>query len=235
MKKMSFEHKRSRHTDKKGFYIALAVCLIAIGASSASALNGYRKAKLLSDTSSVVSEASNEPSSTQKAAEIVSDVPYSSAPESSEPSSSELVSSGKEETAPYFILPVGGSILKNFDSNNLQYSETYKDWRLHTAVDIAAPKGTAVFSAADGMISDIYEDSLLGTVVKIDHGGGLIGYYCGMNSSPSVKKDQEVEAGYQIGAIGEIPSECVEETHLHFFMEKDGNLVSPLDYMGMMN
>ena len=128
---------------------------------------------------------------------------------------------------------MGGKILKDFDDRNLQYSETYKDWRLHLALDIAADKGTAVFSASRGTVEDIYEDSLLGTVVKIDHQNGLVAYYCGLNSSPSVKKGQEVEPGYQLGAIAEIPCESVEQTHLHFVMEQDGTPVSPLKVMQM--
>ena len=230
---MSFEKNKNRFHGKGSFYIALAVCLIAIGASSASALKGYRQIKTEENNTLSIEEKTSSETSTKEAAEIVSDVPY---PESAE-EKSELSSPVKnnEEISSYFILPVGGSILKNYDSENLQYSETYKDWRLHLAVDIAAPKGTAVFSAADGIVIDIYEDSLLGTVAKIDHGGGLIGYYCGLNSSPSIKKDQSIEVGYQIGVIDEIPSECVEENHLHFIMEKDGSPVSPLDFMGMMN
>ena len=82
-------------------------------------------------------------------------------------------------------------------------------------------------------VEDIYEDSLLGTVVKIDHQNGLVAYYCGLNSSPSVKKGQEVEPGYQLGAIAEIPCESVEQTHLHFVMEQDGTPVSPLKVMQM--
>ena len=101
------------------------------------------------------------------------------------------------------------------------------------ALDIAANKGTAVFSASRGTVEDIYEDSLLGTVVKIDHGNGLSAYYCGLNSSPSVKKGQEVEGGYQIGVIAEIPCESVEETHVHIIMEQDGVPVSPLKVMEM--
>lgn len=133
----------------------------------------------------------------------------------------------------YFILPVGGKILKDYDDRNLQYSETYKDWRLHLALDIAANKGTAVFSAAKGTVEDIYEDSLLGTVVKINHGSGLTAYYCGLNSSPSVKKGEQIDGGYQIGAIAEIPCESVEENHLHLIMEQDGSPVSPLKVMEM--
>ena len=70
-------------------------------------------------------------------------------------------------------------------------------------------------------------------MVKINHGSGLMAYYCGLNSSPSVKKGEQIDGGYQIGAIAEIPCESVEENHLHLIMEQDGKPVSPLKVMEM--
>lgn len=221
---------KSMFNNKRVFYIALAVCMLALGSASASAFKSYRD--LQGKEASSVSSSPESYAETQKANEPLEDIPYSKA-ETPVIIESLPDSASSPENTPYFILPVGGKILKDFDDKNLQYSETYKDWRLHLALDIAANKGTAVFSASRGTVEDIYEDSLLGTVVKIDHGNGLSAYYCGLNSSPSVKKGQEVEGGYQIGVIAEIPCESVEETHVHIIMEQDGVPVSPLKVMEM--
>ena len=272
------KHSRNIFNDKRFFYIALAVCMLALGSASASMLKSYRAVQMQEDTSS--SDYSGN--GAQRTGEAVENLPYSEADEqgaaagksdgSAENGSQNGAQNGSggqsasdgengrsnEQSADgnqpadskqssqtsqngqtnengqiggtrYFILPVGGKILKDYDDRNLQYSETYKDWRLHLALDIAANKGTAVFSAAKGTV----EDSLLGTVVKINRGSGLTAYYCGLNSSPSVKKGEQIDGGYQIGAIAEIPCESVEENHLHLIMEQDGKPVSPLKVMEM--
>lgn len=276
------KHSRNIFNDKRFFYIALAVCMLALGSASASMLKSYRTVQMQEDTSS--SDYSGN--GAQRTGEAVENLPYSEADEQgiaagksdgsaengsqngaqngsggqsasdgengrsngqsadgNQPADSKQSSqtsqngqtneNGQIGGTRYFILPVGGKILKDYDDRNLQYSETYKDWRLHLALDIAANKGTAVFSAAKGTVEDIYEDSLLGTVVKINHGSGLMAYYCGLNSSPSVKKGEQIDGGYQIGAIAEIPCESVEENHLHLIMEQDGKPVSPLKVMEM--
>lgn len=225
--------------EKRGFLIALAVCLIAVAASSYSAVRKLT-AQPQTDSSAAISEVGSVVTDVAGIKSDVKDDRVSSAPHTSSPAASQKQSSAassdpdSDEGAPFFVLPVGGKVIKNFDDDNLQYSETYRDWRLHLGVDIAADKGTAVLSAADGTVIDIYEDALLGTVVKIDHGAGLIAYYCGVNKKPSVTVGQAVEAGVQLGVIDEIPCESVEEAHLHFYMEQDGKKVSPLDRMNMM-
>lgn len=266
------KHSKNIFNDKRFFYIALAVCMLALGSASASMLKSYRTVQMQEGTSTPdYSEID-----TQRTGDVVENLPYSE-PDGQENGSDKSEKSdgaaqngsangsdgsenrqskdtgqtadrnegenglqnrqtdemGQAGETRYFILPVGGKILKDFDDRNLQYSETYKDWRLHLALDIAANKGTAVFSAAKGTVEDIYEDSLLGTVVKINHGSGLMAYYCGLNSSPSVKKGEQIDGGYQIGAIAEIPCESVVENHLHLIMEQDGKPVSPLKVMEM--
>ena len=225
------DHSKRIFDNKRFFYIALAVCMLALGSASASALKSYRDVQK-EETSLAASVPDSAPDA-KKANEPLTDVPYSETESAVSEAENTSEPTSQVQSEQCFILPVGGKILKDFDDRNLQYSETYKDWRLHLALDIAADKGTAVFSASRGTVEEIYEDSLLGTVVKIDHQNGLVAYYCGLNSSPSVKKGQEVEPGYQLGAIAEIPCESVEQTHLHFVMEQDGTPVSPLKVMQM--
>ncbi len=215
----------------KFFYVALTLALVALGVSSYATVSRLRQYE-------------NVPSSTPEsmvASEVdkpVSDVPYPPA----ESHLSEVTATDlpvKDETllspaAPFFSMPVPGEILKDFDPDNLQYSETYKDWRLHLGVDIAAQKGDVIYSAAQGVVDDIYNDPILGTVVAIDHGEGLVAFYCGLNATPTVAIDDSVEAGSQLGVLDVIPGESVEQPHLHLEMEQDGNPVAPLVAMGMM-
>lgn len=239
MDNMHFEKtKKKSFWERQGFYVAIAVCLLAVGASSWIAVQRINGNELTGEESSVT--LSTPTAVDQK----VSDVPYSQAsePESTAPVSSEAASEPESSTpesvesvseaSPFFVLPVGGSIVKDFDSDNLQYSETFKDWRLHLGIDIAAEIGTPVLASADGRVTEVREDALLGTVVVIDHGDGILASYCGLNKSPSVQKGDQVEAGKQIGVVDTIPSESVEAAHLHFAIEQNGVPISPLELTG---
>ena len=233
---MHFEKpKKKSFWEKQGFYVAIAVCLLAVGASSWIAVQRIGGKDLLGDASSL---SLSDPTAVDRK---VSDVPYSqpSEPEStasvsSVPVSSEVSSQepSSSEASPFFVLPVGGSIIKDFDSDNLQYSETFKDWRLHLGIDIAAELGTPVLASASGTVIEIREDALMGTVVVMNHGDGIIASYCGLNKSPSVQKGDRVEAGKQIGVVDTIPSESVEASHLHFSILQNDVPISPLELTG---
>lgn len=67
-----------------------------------------------------------------------------------------------------YIKPVDGTITKQWSGEDLVWSETLGDYRVHTGCDIAAAVGSKVRAMADGEVSDIYCDDLLGYVVEID-------------------------------------------------------------------
>ena len=227
---MKFD-KRNKTLEKRGFYIALCVCLIALTALV------WNVAEKDEETPQITT--SSQPSSkvTENVAEVVSDVPYDDASSVAEKEESNLDVASEDsessmEQTPFFILPVGGEIAKSFNSKTPQYSETYKDWRLHLGIDIKGDIGTAVMSSGFGKVTKIYEDTMWGTVVEISHGGDLVGIYCGLNGKPTVNEGDEVEAGEQIGTIDTIPCEGVDAPHLHFAMKKNGQWVDPQEYIG---
>jgi murein DD-endopeptidase MepM/ murein hydrolase activator NlpD len=134
--------------------------------------------------------------------------------------------------AEFFVMPLGGIMTKQFSDEKLQFDETYNDWRLHQALDIAAERGTEVHASGDGKVSKVYEDSLLGNVVVIDHGNGIIAHYCGLNAA-TVKEGQAVTAGEIIGGVGQVPCEKIEQPHLHFAVQKDGRWIDPIEGLGI--
>lgn len=234
---MRFSENKKGFFEGKGFYLVLAFCLVAIGAAAWSA------ATLLSDNPKTP-EAQNQGVSSISAQAEKNDVeklpsevkePSSSEEESSSEASSQEMPQADDPTpvAKYFVLPISGEVLKGFSADKLQYSITYNDRRLHRAIDIMAEQGTPVKASGEGIVTDVYTDSLMGVVVKVDHGNGVEGYYCGLGNKVKVKKGDIVSGGKVIGTVGEIPAESLDPAHLHLEFTKDGEYVSPLALMGL--
>jgi murein DD-endopeptidase MepM/ murein hydrolase activator NlpD len=108
-----------------------------------------------------------------------------------------------------------------------------EDYRVHDGIDIAANQGTPVKACADGVVTDISVDDMLGQTVTITHGGGLVSVYADLTTGITVKKGQTVEAGDVIGAVGQTAKcEIALVPHLHFAMLKNNQSVDPLATMG---
>lgn len=242
MSKINFEQsKLGKFFSGKGFYVVLAFCLLAVGAAAWTAVNTLQAPPIDTGELSTSFQSESSDNSLTNVGKAVSDAiddrsSSSADKSSSRPAASSNTSSAAEVAAPkanFFVLPVTGDIIKKFSDTELQYSETFRDMRIHYGVDIAADKGTRVNSAGDGTVSDVFDDPLWGSTVVIDHGNGLIGYYCGLNKQPTVKKGDVVEAGTQLGSIDTIPCESLDSPHLHLAFKKDDKWVSPLKLMEM--
>lgn len=129
----------------------------------------------------------------------------------------------------YYKYPCGETALAGY-SEELVKNETMGDYRAHTAVDFKADSGSKVSAINDGLVLSVEKDSLLGTVVEIDHGGKLTAYYCGMDTV-NVSAGEYVTIGQDIGTLGSVPFESSAESHLHFETKLDGKYVNPLDVM----
>lgn len=100
--------------------------------------------------------------------------------------------------------------------------------KFHSGVDFAAPKGTAIYAAYDGVVVAATYSSSMGNYVMIDHGDGLYTIY--MHASALyVKKDDVVFKGNTIAAVGTTGRST--GNHLHFSVRKDGAYVSPWNYL----
>ncbi len=133
----------------------------------------------------------------------------------------------------YYSLPLGTDILKDYSPDKPTYSATMGDWRTHSGIDFKAAEGEQVKAISYGTVTNIYDDTLWGTVVTIDHGNGVIAKYCGFNKDTlEIKKGTEVESGSLLGYLGTIPCEKSELSHLHFEISYNGENVEPLELMG---
>lgn len=98
----------------------------------------------------------------------------------------------------------------------------------HNGVDFAAPKGTNIYAAYDGVVVAATYSSTMGNYVMINHGGGLYTIY--MHASKLyVSKDEVVVRGEKIAAVGSTGRST--GNHLHFTVRKNGDYVSPWDYI----
>lgn len=232
---------KSSSFSPKGFYIALGVCLIAIGVAAwttydsvvnytnpqeeiVSSQAAHPANEAVSGILEVPKTSSTAPVSSEEPKKTESAVPSSQPPK--QPVSSAEPAKPTAVTPQSFSYPVGETVLREFSGENLIYSETMQDWRVHAGVDFAAKEGDPVKAIADGTVKDAYHDDLFGNVVYIEH-GNVGSCYCGLQDM-NVKAGDPVKAGQEIGTVGVTPCESADEAHLHFAVKNSGKWVDPL-------
>jgi len=141
-------------------------------------------------------------------------------------------SAGLIQDVDYFIWPVNGALLRESSVETLSYDPTMRDWRLHTGWDIAAAAGEPVLSTANGVVSAVYEDDMLGATVEVRHSNGLVSVYANLAQEPPVVPGQSVVVGSVLGSVGASAlGESGQQSHLHFALRRDGLPVDPADWL----
>lgn len=98
----------------------------------------------------------------------------------------------------------------------------------HNGIDIAAPKGTNIYAAADGTVVKCEWYGGYGNCVIINHGGGIMTLY-GHCNSLNVKNGQSVKAGDVIAYVGTTGQST--GYHLHFTVYEGKTAVNPWNYL----
>ena len=100
--------------------------------------------------------------------------------------------------------------------------------KFHNGIDLAAPKGTAIYAAYDGKVVAATYSSTMGNYVMLDHGDSLYTIY--MHASALyVSKGDVVTRGETIAAVGTTGRST--GNHLHFGVRLNGEYVSPWNYI----
>jgi murein DD-endopeptidase MepM/ murein hydrolase activator NlpD len=97
--------------------------------------------------------------------------------------------------------------------------------KLHTGVDLAAPRGTPIYAAGDGMVEKAGWASGYGQFTLIKHTNGYETAY-GHQSKIAVKAGTRVRQGQLIGYVGSTGNST--GPHLHFEVRINGRFVDPL-------
>ena len=124
-----------------------------------------------------------------------------------------------------YIWPVHGRITSYFGRRNLGMGTA----SFHSAIDVAAPTGTAVVASRSGTVSEVgWSDRGYGNLVKIRHAGGAETWYA-HNSKIYVSEGEHVEQGETIAAVGS--TGLSTGPHLHFELHEQDEAIDPLTYL----
>ncbi len=196
-----------------GYYIALALCAVAIGVSG---YLYYRNLDAgepsLEDPSGVVDVMN--PSGSIQTQDTVATLPTQS--------------TAAVPTPLQTCRPVDGEVVMDYAMDCLAYNPTTRDWRTHSGVDFAAQVGTPVKAAAAGTVYTVYQDDTMGYTVVIRHIDGFVTTYASLSEDTQVAAGDVVTMGQIIGYAG---TSALLETalgdHVHFSVTCDGETVDP--------
>jgi murein DD-endopeptidase MepM/ murein hydrolase activator NlpD len=98
--------------------------------------------------------------------------------------------------------------------------------RMHRGVDFAAPTGTPVYAAADGVVESVRRERGYGNVVRLRHQGGMMTLYAHLSRfAPGMRAGVRVRQGQTIGRVGSTGMST--GPHLHYEIHIAGRAVNP--------
>ena len=221
----------------KGYYIILAVCVLATCAGGIVALrNSDNKDPEVQYYSTKTTDGGQTPGGDeQTVADGVTPLPTDVGVMNSvtpEPTNNPDASPAPTAAPVKMTKPLEGDIIQTYAADKLVYNKTLQEWRTHKGIDIAADAGTDVLCAYVGTISDIKYDPRYGDTVIIDHGAGLYTVYCGVKVSEGVSVGHAIEAGTVLGQVsGDVFCEKEDGTHIHFEVLQDEKNMDPGLYL----
>ena len=227
----------------KGFYIVLFLCAAVIGVSAwvmaagngtmqnENSLDGYGGEHRVEMVIAPAPEDSGRIDETEFAPpEIGSET--MAMPDESASDDPQSVPAAVRTASVSYIWPTAGVIERDYSVAELKFDQTMQDWRTHGGIDIAAEEGSSVVAVRGGRIESVVNDSLLGTVLTIDHGDGIRSVYANLAPETSVRPGEWVDPGVPIGTVGHSAlCEIGQNGHLHFEMRANGAAVDPMAYL----
>ena len=249
-----FKHANEKKpTERVGFYIALSICMLAVGFAVWSAYSTMNGAADPSDNTYFSSLSTEQAAVAQEmtgVTEAETEAPTQAATELPEQEEtvaerSLRISETKPDTkdamkqdakdplqaalrvSDNLVYPVKShQVVKPYSEDGV-YNSTLRDYRAHTGCDFAAQAGENVYAMCGGTVKDISVSELYGVIIEVDCGDFSV-YYCGLDSDFAVEKENEVSTGDTIGTVGQIPCESSDQPHVHIEIRVGDELIDPL-------
>ncbi|MCB2079212.1 MAG: peptidoglycan DD-metalloendopeptidase family protein [Novosphingobium sp.] len=119
----------------------------------------------------------------------------------------------------------GARITSNF---GMRFHPVLKYNRLHGGTDFAAPVGTPIYAAADGVITSASPSRCAGNMVIMSHANGYATRYFHLSRyAEGLHAGQQVTQGSTIGYVGNTGT-CTTGPHLHYEVHINGEKIDPL-------
>jgi len=132
---------------------------------------------------------------------------------------------GKSLTSYFFKVPLSYTRVSSRFTRK-RWHPVLKRYRAHLGIDYAAPRGRAIYSAADGRIVYRGRKGGYGNVIEIVHKNGYKTLYAHQSRFKSgLKRGSKVRKGQLIGYVG--TTGVSTGPHLHFGLYKNGRAIDP--------
>ena len=201
----------------KGYYVALFLCLGALGTAAAVSLLPAKE-----------EAPSQQPAPTPTAApagslqqERLADKLLAAPTPTPTPTPTPIADFTPAPATPApraekLPAPVEGKVVWKFAMDSLLYSKTLDQWTTHSGIDIACKRGAEVASILAGTVEEVVFDDRLGCTVILSHSEKRRSVYANLDRDIPVKVGDRVRAGDVIGTVGDTAvTECGEVPHLH--------------------
>lgn len=152
----------------------------------------------------------------------------------------EALAAGSPATPPALLLPVPG--VRASALRDMFYEGRDNNQRGHEAIDIAAPRGTAVLAVDDGRIVKLFLSQPGGlTLYQFDPTGRFAYYYAHLDRyADGIREGQTVRRGTVIGYVGSTGNARPDAPHLHFAIFRlgadkqwwKGEPINPFGFLG---
>lgn len=227
-KNSKFMQKLRNANVNKATVLTATVLLVAMAVIIGVTVASNRSKK--DDTQPPVDSGTRTPPVTTDKVPDQTTVPEKPADTTAPPSN---VSKPTGDELPSMSLPVKGVLSKGHDASVQVYSSTMNDYRVHLGLDIVTEENAPVYAAADGKITQIWEDVKMGYCMAIEHTGDCVTVYKNLGETlpEGISEGTSVRAGQLIATVGNSAMvEIAEEPHLHFEMTVGGLSVDPREY-----